>query len=95
MERTIDNIDREVSNLCDRKLWDIIRLSNIISTDPEFLLEVHAELARRNCAGEAHKLHRYLFSSSLVDEYGRESPITEAMIEGACRQVGQPQLQAI
>ena len=88
-------IDRDVSNLSDHKLWDIIRLSAIVSTDADFLADVRDEIQRRDCSSEAHRLQRYLFSSSLVDEYGRETPITEDMIAWACRgsaQVSYPQL---
>lgn len=78
-------IDENVSNLCNRKLWDIVRLSAIVSTDPDFLVEVMREIKRRNCAGEVVRLQRYLFSASLVHEYGRETPITGEMVERACR----------
>jgi hypothetical protein len=77
-------IDREVGNLCDRKLWDIVRLSEIVATDSEFLAQVRREIGRRQCHNEAHRLRRYLFSAALVDEYGRETPITESMINQVC-----------
>ncbi len=80
-----ETIDREVCNLSDRKLWDIVRLSAIVSTDRGFLQEVQHEIDRRDCADEAHSLRRYLFSSAVVDEYGRETPITETMVTWACR----------
>ena len=80
-----DTIDNDVSNLSDRKLWDIIRLSAIVATDAQFLAEVRSEIQRRDCGSEARQLQRYLFSSSLVDEYGREIPITEDMVARACR----------
>lgn len=78
-------IDRDVSNLSDHKLWDIVRLSAIVNTDPDFLADVRREIERRDCGSEAHRLQRYLFSSCVVDEYGRETPITEEMINWACR----------
>ena len=82
-----ETIDREVGNLSDRKLWDIVRLSAIVSTDSRFLQDVQREIDRRDCRNEAHSLRRYLFSSSLVDEYGRETPITESMVAWACRRI--------
>lgn len=77
-------IDTDISNLSDRKLWDIVRLSVIVSTDPVFLKQVEREISRRQCRDEAKQLRRYLFSSAVVDQYGRETAITEEMIDRAC-----------
>ena len=77
-------IDCTVESLSDRKLWDIVRLSEIVATDARFLGAVRAEIRARQCQGEAHRLRRYLYSSALVDQYGRETPITEEMIDRAC-----------
>lgn len=77
-------IDCEVENLSDRKLWDIVRLAEIVATDTRFLRQVHAEIAQRQCYAEAHQLQRYLHSAALVDQYGRETPITEEMVDRAC-----------
>lgn len=78
-----DTIDTEVINLCNRKLWDIVRLSAIVDTDTEFLVEVLSEIKRRDSGGEADRMRRYLQSASLVDADGRETPITEKMVATA------------
>ena len=78
-----DAIDTEVINLCNRKLWDIVRLSAIVDTDPEFLIEVLSEIKRRDSGGEADRMRRYLQSVSLVDAHGRETPITDEMVSTA------------
>jgi hypothetical protein len=75
-------IDSTIGNLSDCKLWDIVRLSAIVSTDRVFLQQVEQEISHRQ--GEARALRRCLFSSALVDQYGRETAITEAMIDRAC-----------
>ncbi len=77
-------IDCSVGNLSDRKLWDIVRLAEIVATDACFLREVHAEIEARQCHDEADRLRRYLHSGALVDRYGHETPITQAMIDRAC-----------
>ena len=78
------SIDCSVDKLSDRKLWDIVRLSEIVATDRRFLDEVRAEIEARDCYAEAHRLRRYLYSSAVLDQYGRETPITEAMIDRVC-----------
>ena len=72
-------VDQDVTNLCNRKLWDIVRLSAIVSTDADFLVEVMREINRRDSAREVDRLRRYLSSSALIGDYGRETPITRQL----------------
>ena len=41
-------IDREVAKLSTCKLWDIVRLSAIVSTESDFMAEVRKEIERRD-----------------------------------------------
>ena len=47
-----NEIDREVTNLSNRKLWDLLRLSKAVEMDDDFIEEVESELGRRNCLDE-------------------------------------------